>query len=88
MPLHFFSENCDLYIRPWTWQITLNLLETEMSCHNVKYEGPNSYQSKDMANVEVFADKQTYKRINGQTNIWTGECNTIVSAYTVYRHLQ
>ena len=26
---------------------------------HAKYEGPNSYQSKDMANVNVFADKQT-----------------------------
>ena len=29
---------------------------------SVKYEGPNSYQSKDMANVKVFADKETDKR--------------------------
>ena len=27
----------------------------------VKHKGPNSYQSKDMANVKVFADKQTDK---------------------------
>ena len=26
---------------------------------HLKYEGPNSYQSKDMANVKVFAGKQT-----------------------------
>ena len=30
----------------------------------MKYEGPNSYQSKDMANVKVFADKRT----DGQTD--------------------
>ena len=30
----------------------------------MKYEGPNLYQSKDMANVKVFADKQT---TNGRT---------------------
>ena len=29
------------------------------------FEGPNSYQSKDMANVSAFADKQTDK--------WTGQ---------------
>ena len=29
---------------------------------NVKYEGPKSYQSRDTANVKVFADKQTNKR--------------------------
>ena len=28
---------------------------------HVKYEGPNFFQSKDMANVKVFADKQTNK---------------------------
>ena len=32
----------------------------------MKYEGPNFYQSKDMANVKVFADKQTDKWTNGQ----------------------
>ena len=26
---------------------------------HVKYDGRNSFQSKDMANVKVFADKQT-----------------------------
>ena len=32
----------------------------------MKYEGPKSYQSEDMANVKVFADKQT----DAQTNEW------------------
>ena len=32
----------------------------------MKYEGPNSHQSKDMANVKVFADKETDKQ-PGQT---------------------
>ena len=27
----------------------------------MKYEGPNSYQTKDVANVKVFADKQMDK---------------------------
>ena len=36
-----------------------------MKYTRVKYEGPNSYQSKDMANVKVFAGKQTDK--------WTGQ---------------
>ena len=47
---------------------TLNLLPTEGSCNkytHVKYEGPNSYQSKDMANVKVFTDK---KKPDQQTN--------------------
>ena len=36
----------------------------------MKYEGPNSYQSKDMANVKVFADKngQTDGPTDGQTD--------------------
>ena len=32
----------------------------------MKYEGPDSYQSKDMANVKVFVNKQTDKRTDGQ----------------------
>ena len=28
----------------------------------MKYEDPNSYQSKDMANVKAFANKQTSTR--------------------------
>ena len=32
----------------------------------MKYEGPNSYQSKDMANVTVFADKQTDRQTDDQ----------------------
>ena len=35
---------------------------------HVKYEGPNCYQSTDMANVNVFADKQTDKKTQGQTD--------------------
>ena len=31
---------------------------------NVKYEGSITYHSKAMANVEVFADKQTDRRTN------------------------
>jgi hypothetical protein len=31
----------------------------------MKYESPITYQSKDMANVKVFADRQT--------NRWTGQ---------------
>ena len=31
----------------------------------MKYEGPKSYQSKDMTKVKVFVDKQTDK--------WTGQ---------------
>ena len=34
----------------------------------MKYEGPNSYQSNDMANVKVFTDKQTDKHTDGQTD--------------------
>ena len=34
---------------------------------HVKYEGPNSYQSKDMASVKVFVDKRTDKWTNGRT---------------------
>ena len=47
--------------------MTLNLVPTERSCErytHVKYESCKSYQSKDMANVKVFGDKQT----DAQTN--------------------
>ena len=33
---------------------------------HVKYEGPNSYQSKDIVNIIVFADKQMDKQMDGQ----------------------
>ena len=52
--------------------MTLNLVPTERSCHkvyHVKYEGPDSYQSKDMANVKDFADQQTDR----PTDKWTGQ---------------
>ena len=35
----------------------------------MKYEGLDSYQSKDMANVKVFADKQT----NWEMDKWMGK---------------
>ena len=49
--------------------MTLNLvpekgLVTRFS--HAKYEGPKSYQSKDMANVKVFVDKQTDTQTNGR----------------------
>ena len=34
---------------------------------HVKYESPKSYQSNNIANVKVFADKQTDARTNRQT---------------------
>ena len=51
--------------------MTLNLVSTETgpiryTCTLVKYEGPNSYHSKHMANVKVFADKQMDVRTHGQ----------------------
>ena len=46
--------------------MTFNLVSTERSCHkvdtHVKYEGLKSYQEKDMANVKVFADKESNRR--------------------------
>ena len=48
--------------------MTLNLVPTKKGIvtryTQVKYESPNSYQSKDMANVKVFADIQTDGRTN------------------------
>ena len=41
--------------------MTLNLVPTEKSCP-MEYKDPNCYQSKDMANVNVSANKQTDKR--------------------------
>ena len=35
----------------------------------VKYEGPDSYRSKNMANVKVFADKLTHGQTDGQKTI-------------------
>ena len=39
----------------------------------MKYEGLKSYQSKDMANVKVFADKQvdkwTHRQMDGSQTI-------------------
>ena len=49
--------------------MTLNLVPTEglvTRYTHVKYEGRKSYQSKDMANVKVFADKQ----MDTLTNVW------------------
>jgi hypothetical protein len=34
----------------------------------MKYESLITYHSKDMANVKVFADRQTDKQINRQTD--------------------
>ena len=34
----------------------------------MKYEGPKFYQSKDMANVKVCADKQTDAQTNSPTD--------------------
>ena len=34
----------------------------------MKYKGPRSYQSKDMANVNVFC-----RQTNGRTDKWTGQ---------------
>ena len=45
--------------------MTFNLVPAEKSCQKVNYEGSNSHQSIDMANVKVFADKQTDKPTNG-----------------------
>ena len=55
----------DLDRWPWTWYQKKGLVTRYT---HVKYEGPNSYQSKDIANVKVFADKQTDKRIYGLTD--------------------
>ena len=40
---------------------------THVKYTHVKYEGHNCYQSKDMANVKKFADKQTDGRTDAQT---------------------
>ena len=48
--------------------MTLNLVPTEglvTKFTHVKHESPISYKSKDMANVKVFADKQTYRHTDG-----------------------
>jgi hypothetical protein len=34
----------------------------------MKYESPITYHSKDMANVKVFADRQTDRQTEGQTD--------------------
>ena len=55
----------DLDRRPLTWYQQEGLVTRYT---HVKYAGPNSYQSKDMANVKVFVDKQNYKRTDRQTD--------------------
>ena len=41
----------------------------------MKYEGPHSYQSKDIANVKVFADGQTHGQKDGPKTIDWGYKN-------------
>ena len=36
-----------------------------------KYKSSITYHSKVMANIKVFADKQTDKRTDGRKNRWT-----------------
>ena len=44
--------------------MTLNLVPGLVTWNtHVKYEGPNSYQSKDIANIKVSEDKQTSQKI-------------------------
>ena len=72
--LPFFSK-----LRPWfwPWPMTLTLVPTEKSCHKVYLcEIWRPYQSKDMANVKVFADKQT-RQTNALTNGHTEGPKTI-----------
>ena len=40
---------------------------------HVKYESSITYHSKDMANVKVFADRQTDRQTDKQTNRRTGQ---------------
>ena len=60
----------------WPWYLTLTLTDNlELGTNkkvlsHVKYEGTNSYRSKDMANVKVFADKQTDKRMDRPKTIF------------------
>ena len=52
--------------------MTLNLVATKGLVTRytyVKYESPNSYQSKDMANVKVFADKHTGQKLYAPRSI-------------------
>ena len=61
--------------KQWPWYLTLNLVPPKRSCHkytHVKYEGINSNQSKDMANVQSFC-WQTAR----QTDRWTDRPKTI-----------
>ena len=39
----------------------------------MKYESPITYHSKDMANVKVFADRQTDRQTDKQTDRRTGQ---------------
>ena len=48
----------------WSWYLTLTLTDEQQEGHvtkytHVEYEGTTSFQSKDMANVKVFVDKET-----------------------------
>ena len=76
-PQQPFFRNCDLDIRPLPSLMTLNMVPKEKDLvtryTHVKYEGPKSYQSKDMTNVKVFADKQTDARTKGQMDQRTND---------------
>ena len=65
-PKPFFRK-----LRPWYLTLTGDLeLGTNrkllLQGIHVKYEGPKSYQSKDLANVKVFEHKPTEAQTNGQ----------------------
>ena len=62
-----FSKNVILI---FDLQLGTNKMDFSTRYAHGKYEGPNSYQSKDMANVKVFVNKQTDE---GQMDKRTGQ---------------
>ena len=73
--------------------MTLNLLPTERSCQKVhmKYEGPKSYQFKDMTYVKGFCrqtdrrtDKQTGQKLNAPDLSMQGHKNTLFWIVRLY----
>ena len=62
-----FSKTVTLIFDLDRWPLTLYQQKGLVTRYtHVKYEGSNSYQSKDMANVKVFPDNQMDKRMDRQ----------------------
>jgi hypothetical protein len=66
--LKFFKSRSNFKVKTRRSSI---LVWVERSCHKEHtYESPITYHSKDMANVKVFADRETNRRTGQQEVQW------------------